>query len=165
MNRFYGKYRGTVVENTDDSKQHRLRISCPAVLGEGRKSWALPCLPYAGDGVGLSLLPPVGAWIWVEFEGGDPNLPIWTGCFWGPDQVLPEADGPAKKILRTDGVTLTIDDTPNSGGVSLAVGSPVVPAPLTVRLSSSGIELVNGNAKVTLTATTVSINDGALEVM
>ncbi|MFG1922711.1 phage baseplate assembly protein V [Cryptosporangium sp. NPDC048952] len=165
MRAFYGKYRGTVTGNTDPRGQNRIRVSCPAVLGDGRTSWALPCVPYAGDGLGLALVPPIGTQVWVEFEGGHPDHPIWSGCFWGRGQAPRDTEQPSIKVLRTEGLTLTIDDTPGSGSVSLVVDSPAVPAPLTIRCSATGIELVNGNAKVTLTAATVSVNNGALEVM
>ena len=47
----------------------------------------MPCAPFAGSGVGFFALPPVGANVWVEFEGGDPDYPIWSGCFWGAGEV------------------------------------------------------------------------------
>ena len=59
--------------------------------------WALPAVPYAGDGVGFFMIPPIGASVWIEFEHGDPDYPIWTGCFWadaGP------AAGPAGRARR-----------------------------------------------------------------
>jgi len=39
------------------------------------------------QGVGLFFLPPKGANVWVEFEGGDPDYPIWSGCFWSDGEV------------------------------------------------------------------------------
>ena len=62
MTRFYGKYRGQVVNNLDPMLQGRLQVSCPAVLGDGQLSWAMPCVPYAGSGVGMVFTPPVGAY-------------------------------------------------------------------------------------------------------
>lgn len=162
---FFGKYRGKVTGDTDPLQQARVQVSCPAVLGDGRSAWAMPSVPYAGPGVGLFALPPVGAGIWVEFEGGDPDYPIWSGCFWEKGQVPAVPAIPATKMLKTGGVTLTISDLPGSGGVTLEVAAPLVPAPLTVKLSAAGIELSNGNASVVLSAVSVSINKGALEVM
>jgi uncharacterized protein involved in type VI secretion and phage assembly len=80
---FYGKYRGIVTDNEDPNRLGRIRVHVQDVLGDLESGWALPALPYAGDGVGLYLIPPVDAFVWVEFEHGDPDYPIWTGCFWG----------------------------------------------------------------------------------
>nr|HMP43165.1 phage baseplate assembly protein V [Roseiflexaceae bacterium] len=82
MSQFFGKYRGKVEQNVDPLQIGRVQVRVPAVLGEGRMSWAMPCVPYAGPGVGMFAIPPVGASVWVEFEGGDPDYPIWSGCFW-----------------------------------------------------------------------------------
>ncbi len=82
--RFYGKYRGTVTDNADAFGLGRVLVTCPAVYGTG-ENWAMPCTPYAGSGVGLFLLPPIGAHAWVEFEGGDPDYPIAAGYFWSDD--------------------------------------------------------------------------------
>ena len=86
----------------------------------------MPCVPYAGSGVGFFAVPPVGANVWVEFEGGDPDYPIWSGCFWGrrgARAARPAAD----KMLKTDGITLTLNDLPGAGGFTIEVGPPVVP--------------------------------------
>jgi uncharacterized protein involved in type VI secretion and phage assembly len=162
----HGKYRGRVVSNDDPLGLGRVQISCPALLGSGRQSWALPSLPYAGPGVGLFLVPPAGADIWVEFEGGDLDRPIWTGCFWSSSDDVPADPAVAStKLLKTDGLTLTVDDSSGSGGVTLEVASPAVSQTVTITLSSSGIELSTGSSSVKITSSSVSVNDGALEVM
>ncbi len=96
----------------------------------------MPCTPYAGAGVGLFAVPPIGANVWVEFEGGDPDYPICSGCFWGkPGQVPATPALPTTKMLRTDGLTLTIDDLPGAGGVTIEVGPPVVATVLKISLT------------------------------
>ena len=87
MKRYFGKYRGKVEYNLDPQQLGRVQVSCPAVLGEGSLSWAMPCAPYGGAGVGFFAIPPTGANVWVEFEGGDPDYPIYSGCFWGLGEV------------------------------------------------------------------------------
>jgi uncharacterized protein involved in type VI secretion and phage assembly len=159
---FYGKYRGTVTANVDPERRGRVQVSCPAVLVDGSNAWALPSSPYAGSGVGLFAVPPVGANVWVEFEGGDLDYPILAGCFWG-EREAPSSTGLAStKVLKTDCLTLTIDDTPGSGGVTLQVEAAT--GPLTIKLDTSGITLTNGGMKVQLGTASVSVNDGALEV-
>lgn len=164
MTTFYGKYRGTVVNNVDPMKRGRVQVSVPAVLGGGRLSWAEACVPYAGDKVGLFAVPPVGANVWVEFEAGDPNHPILAGCFWGQDQT--PGDGlPTTTMFATDAVTVTLDNLPGGAGLTILVGSPAVSTPMKLACTSSGIELSVGASKVLLSASSVKINDGALEVM
>lgn len=83
--KWYGKYRGFVRDNHDPERLGRCRIEVPAVLGVGKENWsdwAWPCLPFGGtDDVGMFLIPEEGASVWAEFEGGDPQYPIWTGVW------------------------------------------------------------------------------------
>lgn len=162
--KFFGKYRGTVANTLDPNGLGRVQVSCPAVLGTGKLSWALPCVPFAGKGVGWFALPRKGANVWVEFEGGDPDSPIWSGCFWGKGEVPAKPARVEMLVLKTDGVTLTFDDTKGKGGVTLEVKPPLVSAPLKLVLDSKGIELKNGAASVKLSKQTVSLNGKALEV-
>src|SRR5690242_16334218 len=84
---FYGKYRGVVTDNADPLMLGRVRAKVQDVLGDNESGWALPSSPYAGDGVGLFLIPPKDALVWVEFEHGDPDYPIWSGCFWSEGHI------------------------------------------------------------------------------
>jgi Type VI secretion system/phage-baseplate injector OB domain len=162
---FYGKYRGKVENNVDPLQQGRLQVSVPAVLGDGRLSWAMPCVPFAGSQVGFFAIPPVGANLWVEFEGGETDFPIWTGCFWGTGEV-PAAPAIADmKMLKTGSITLTLSDLPGAGGFTVEVNPPAVTTPLKLVFNASGIELSNGSASVKLTPASVSVNNGALEVI
>lgn len=165
MNRYYGKYRGKVANNVDPMLLGRIQVTVPAVLGDGSLSWAMPCVPFAGSGVGLFMLPPVGSNVWVEFEAGDPDYPIWSGCFWGTGEVPAQPAIEQTKVFKTTGVTVTINELPGAGGITLEVAPPVVSTPLKIVLDSSGIALSNGSAKIALTPASVSINDGALEVI
>ena len=165
MTQYFGKYRGKVENNLDPLSLGRVQVSCPAVLGAGRLSWAMPSAPYAGSGVGFFAVPPIGANVWVEFEGGDPDYPICGGCFWGTGEAPAQPALAETKVWKTEGITLTISDLPGGGGFTLEASPPAVATPLTIKLDSSGIELTNGAAKVKLSPAGVSINDGALEVI
>ena len=154
---FYGKYRGIVTDNDDPNKLGRIRVRVQDVLGDLESGWALPALPYAGDGVGLYLVPPVDAFVWVEFEHGDPDYPIWTGCFWGGRDRLPGSSvSPDIKVLKTDSATITLDDAESS--ITIETGN------LKIVMDDQGIELSNGSQTVKLSSSSVTINDGALEV-
>ncbi|MEQ9504514.1 MAG: phage baseplate assembly protein V [Deltaproteobacteria bacterium] len=105
--RRYGKYRGFVTDNADPEKRGRLRLSVPSVLGDEETDWALPCLPFGGaGGYGSFFVPEPGAQIWVEFEEGDVDRPIWVGAFWRSVADVPE-DGvkspPSTRVLQTPG--------------------------------------------------------------
>lgn len=171
MSSYYGKYRGEVVNNIDPKFLGRMQVSVPAVLGDGRLSWAMPCVPYAGSGVGMFAIPPIGAKVWVEFEGGDPDYPIWTGCFWGlgelpvPGGSVPTPGLPQIKVLKTDSLCLTLSDMPGGGGFVLEVNPPAVAMPIKLTCDAKGVELTNGIAKITLTGPQISLNDGALDVV
>jgi hypothetical protein len=165
MTCFYGKYRGNVAANADPLQLGRIQVTVPAVLGEGQMSWAMPCTPFAGSGVGWFALPPVGAKVWVEFEQGNPDYPIWSGCYWGSGEVPASPANADTKVFKTNGITLTFSDVQGSGGLTIEVGSPVLSSPLKIVLGSSGIELSNQSSNVKLTSSSVSVNNGALEVM
>ena len=109
---FYGKYRGKVTENNDPLRLGRIQARVPA-LSDKALTWAEPCTPYAGPKLGWYAIPPVGANVWIEFERGDVDCPIWTGCFWesaGKDEVPPDATGPEVKLFHTEKMALTVDD-------------------------------------------------------
>jgi hypothetical protein len=125
----------------------------------------MPCVPYAGPGVGFFAIPPEGANVWVEFEGGDPDYPIWSGCFWGMGEVPVKPAVAQVKVFKTDGISLTLSDLPGGGGFTLEAGPPAVPMPLKLVFNAAGIEISNGAANIKLTSASVSVNNGALEVI
>jgi hypothetical protein len=112
--RFFGKYRGKVEDNNDGTGRGRLKVTVPAVMDD-EPVWAMPCVPYAGDNMGLYAIPEKGTGVWVEFEAGDPSYPIWVGCFWADGQVPNNERGaqatPPLKIIRSQkGLLVSLDD-------------------------------------------------------
>lgn len=156
--RVYGKYRGQVVNNTDPKQMGRLQVRVPAVYGDNTLNWAMPSVPYAGPDQGVFLIPPPGANLWVEFEGGDINAPIWSGCFWG------EGECPGTlaltKIIKTPAATLTLDELNPAAPVILET---VAGAKITFTATGITIETASG-AKLELSGPKVTVNNGALEV-
>jgi hypothetical protein len=139
--RFYGKYRGKVLENVDPAFIGRILADVPLVPA-ATLNWALPCTPYAGPGVGFYAIPPVGADVWIEFEGGDPNYPIWAGCFWTEATAPLEAPVPELKIFKTDFLTMILNDTPGTGGYLIEYYEPgEMDAPFSITIDGAGIQL------------------------
>jgi uncharacterized protein involved in type VI secretion and phage assembly len=153
--RFYGKYRGIV--SAVDASTMRIKAIVPSVLGEKETGWCLPCVPYAGPGVGFAFLPENGSGVWIEFEGGDVSYPIWVGGYWRTGEFPADAADHVKVIVTTAPHKLKFDD--DQGSITLSD-----PNGNTVTLDSSGITLANGQSTVVVSSSSVSVNDGALEV-
>lgn len=165
--RYYGKYRGMVLNNIDPMQQGRLQVQVPDVAGLAPASWAMPCVPIAGLQNGMVALPVIGSGVWIEFEQGNPEFPIWVGCFWGS-----AAEIPALALATPPGLPaitfqtplqngLTISDRPGpTGGIMLksATGATLI-------VNDTGIYIQNGKgASITLLGPSVTINNGALMV-
>jgi len=170
--RYYGKYRGTVINNIDPEQRGRIMAMVPDVLGFTPSSWAMPCVPLAGKQEGTFMVPQVGAGVWIEFEQGDPDYPIWVGGFWGIAAevpalaLLPPPIPPGQNIVvQTTGQnTLLLSDsapTPISGGIVLKTLSGAM-----IVVNDSGIYINNGKgASLTLIGPVVTVNNGALTVL
>lgn len=163
--RFYGKFRGVVSDNQDPLMQGRIRARVSDVMGEDESGWAMPAAPFGGDQMGFFAIPSVGAGVWIEFEHGDPDYPIWSGAWWGSAAEIPPAllAPPYQKVMvRTKGGnTITLDDTPGVGGITLETSTGQK-----ISLSALGIQIDNGmGAKIELMGPQVSVNSGALDVI
>jgi uncharacterized protein involved in type VI secretion and phage assembly len=158
--KYIGKYRGVVTDNRDPENLGRLQAQVPDVLRDQVSTWAMPCTPYGGKNVGLFLIPPVGALVWIEFEHGDPDYPVWTGCFWADGEVPASPASADMKVLKTDVGTITLDDQPGSGGITIETTGG-----LKIEMNTDGITISNGAQKIKISSASVSINDGALEVV
>jgi uncharacterized protein involved in type VI secretion and phage assembly len=166
-NPFFGKYRGKVTDNLDPLMIGRIKAKVPDVMGDEESGWAMPCAPFGGQGMGFFAVPDTGAGVWIEFEHGDPDRPIWTGCYWGTVAEVPPTllvpPPPSKKVLLKTGGghSVLVDDTPGIGGITLetSTGQKIV-------MNALGIEITNGQgASIKLMGPQVSINSGALEVI
>lgn len=85
--KFYGKYRAIVTNVHDPRNMGRIKVRCPKVLGEFESTWCTPCVPCAFNDGGLFYVPSVQETVWIEFEGGEPDKPIWTGSWWIPNRT------------------------------------------------------------------------------
>ncbi|HEX4610554.1 MAG TPA: phage baseplate assembly protein V [Urbifossiella sp.] len=168
--KFLGKYRATVLDNVDPLFIGRLLVVVSDVSSIAPSSWAMPCVPIAGIQTGFYALPLIGSGVWVEFEQGDPDFPIWVGCYWGsaaetPTQALlvpPEIPGVTVQTPLQNSIQVSdMPPTPLTGGVVLRGGAGVA----TLAVNETGIYLTFGAASIALTAAGVIINEGALVVI
>jgi hypothetical protein len=164
---FFGKYRGTVENPVDLQGLGRVQVSVPDVLGRGKLDWAMPAAPYAGKGLGFFAIPPKGASVWVEFERGDPDYPIWSGCFWAAGEE-PAGKGPTaifKTLLLTDKASLQIDNNPLAPSFSLEVEVGGAAGTAKIEAGPAGMTISCAGNTIELAADGVSINKTNLKVM
>ena len=187
---FFGKYRGVVTSIEDPLKIGRIRAHVPDVMGDHESGWAMPSAPFGGKGMGFFSLPTVNAGVWIEFEHGDPDYPIWSGCWWGSASEMASdlSDAPYKKVLikTAGGHSILLDDTEGNGGITLQTsgGQKIIMNSSTITIDngkgasmkiengsnatielSSSMKLNNAASTVELSPASVSVNNGALEVM
>ena len=155
--RFYGIYRGIVTDNNDPNNLGRVQAQVPAVFGSVTSGWCMPCVPYAGDQVGVAFLPEVGSGVWIAFEGGDVSYPVWVGAYWRGSELPSDVKPDVKVIVTSSSLELKLDDGASSITLQDSNGN-------TVTLDSSGITLANGGQQVVVSSSSVSVNSGALEV-
>jgi len=165
--KYFGKYRGMVLNNVDPMQMGRLLLQVPDVTGLPPTSWAMPCVAVTGKQMGTYWLPQIGAGVWVEFEQGNPNYPIWVGGFWGSAAEVPAlalAGNPVSPsiVLQTQAQNaLMLSDLPGpTGGILLKTTTGAM-----ISINDVGITISNGKgATILMNGPTVTVNGGALVV-
>jgi uncharacterized protein involved in type VI secretion and phage assembly len=164
----YGKYRGTVINNIDPLQIGRLLVQVPDIGGLIPSSWAMPCFPIAGKQMGAYMIPQIGAGVWVEFEQGDQDYPIWSGCWYGSAAEVPAlalAGNPVSpSIVLQTGLqnSIVISDLPGpTGGIMIKSTTNA-----TLIVNDTGIYIQNGKgASLVMVGPSVTINNGALTII
>lgn len=164
--RYYGKYRGTVINNVDPMRKARIQVEVPDVLALVPSSWAMPCVPFAGIQSGAFVVPAIGAGVWVEFEQGDPNRPIWVGGYWSQPQAVPPmahlaaTTPPVSPVLTMETKTsgLSISDTPLGAFGNVCLRSKVS----TIIFNDNGIQIIAPS--VSILTPKFSVNQASLTV-
>ena len=165
--RFFGKYRATVLNNIDPRNQGRIQVQLADRYGMTPSTWALPSFPMAALTGGVVVLPPLMSSVWIEFEAGDPDYPIWSGAFFPdtgsvPPQVMAGATPATPNIFvqTVGGVSLTLSDNP-----MLQVLIKTLTGAMISMSDATGITISNGQgASIVMMGKSVIINEGALTI-
>lgn len=165
--KFYGKYRGTVVNVVDPMQMGRIQAIVPDVTGMVPSTWAMPCYPTTGKQMGVSTSPQIGTGVWIEYEQGDPDYPIWSGCWYGSAAEVPAialtAQPPIDSFVYQTTLqnTFMVSDVPGpTGGLLFKSTTGAM-----ISVNDTGIIISNGKgAIITMTGPTVTVNAGALVV-
>jgi hypothetical protein len=166
--KYFGKYRGTVVNNADPELRARIQVMVAEISGFALHSWALPCFPIGGPLMGMFSVPIQGSGVWVEFEHGDIDHPIWTGVFWGSTAEVPALSHLIPPVvpgfvMQTPLKTgILVSDVPGpTGGIMLTTASGAM-----ILINDVGITLSNGQgASIQMIGPQVTINGGALTII
>jgi uncharacterized protein involved in type VI secretion and phage assembly len=166
--KYFGKYRGTVLNVVDPEQRGRIQVMVPDVSGFALSSWAMPAFPIGGIQMGMFSLPLPGSGVWIEFEQGDLDYPIWTGIFFGSAAevplmahlVPPAVPGIVLQTVLQNG--LLISDVPGpTGGIMLKTTAGAM-----ILINEIGITISNGQgAMIQMTGPSVVINGGALTIV
>ena len=172
--RHFGKYRGVVADISDPDDMLRIKATVPAVYGDTDSPWAMPALPFAGPQHGLVLMPEVGDGVWIEFEAGDISRPIWTGCWWGTDDLDDVSKTRTRALVTTKGHKLVLDDDADeihlihSQGAEIKMTGDDITISIggsEIKLTKTDMTLKSGSGQIKLSAAGVDVNNGALKAM
>jgi len=166
--KYYGIYRGTVVNNIDPMQLGRIQVIVPDVGGVTPSTWAVPSMPFTGKQMGAFMVPQIGSGVWIQFEAGDCDRPVWTGGWWGnpaevPALALAGVPGDPNIVMQTTlQNALVISDLPGpTGGIMLKSTTGA-----TIIVNDTGIYIQNGKgASIVMAGPSVTINNGALVVL
>ncbi len=166
--KYFGKFRGTVINAVDPEQRGRIQAMVPDVSGFALSSWAMPSFPIGGIQMGLFSMPVTGSGVWIEFEQGDLDYPIWTGIFYGSAAevpvmaflIPPEVPGIVLQTVLQNG--LLISDLPGpTGGIMLKTTAGAM-----ILINELGITISNGQgATIQMTGPSVVINEGAMTII
>jgi hypothetical protein len=153
----FGKYRGQVDSVEKGNDLGLISVVVHDVFG---KDFVLkrvrPCSPFGGDKHGFVLIPEKGDGVWIEFEAGNPSLPIWSGFWWAKNEIPEPKDPLIRSFITTKGHKLLLNDKDNkvqllhAGGAELTMTD----SDITIKIGDSSIKLTKND--ITLLAGAVS---------
>lgn len=143
---YYGVYRAKVINNADPDNLGRVILHCEQVHGKDYPEvWAWPETPYAGNGFGFWAIPDKDDYVYVRFDHGRPDKPIWHGGWWGEDDVTDD-DMTTKKVVLVvkEGMKIVLDRESQTVLIEQSLGNSVFISDETMELKHAGKILVDG---------------------
>jgi uncharacterized protein involved in type VI secretion and phage assembly len=154
-NHFFGKYRGLVEQV--DPKLGRITAKVHGVYGDQESPWAWPAFPFAGKNHGMMVMPEKGDGVWVEFEAGNPDIPIWSGCWFAKDEVPKPLTEDVRGIVTSAGLQFILDE--KNKELKL-----VHPGGAEISLTDKKITLTVGKKTIVFDSSGLNVLDNALVV-
>jgi hypothetical protein len=154
---YLGKYRGIVVNNLDLEQRNRIQAIVPDISSVIPTTWAEACAPP-----GHAYVPMIGSGVWIEFEQGDPDYPIWTGCIAGSKIDVPLAAAFVPQTTLAGPLTqhsITVSDSPTTGITMKTPGVTMI-----TMTDAGGILITNGVASISLIGPTITISGNVVVI-
>lgn len=101
----YGKYRAVVSDILDPEVRGRIKVKCPSLLSLSDSSWC----EYCGSTSDFHL-PALGDTVWVEFENGLVDKPVYSGSWYAKEQIPTTDTSGSTRVIQFNGNTITMSD-------------------------------------------------------
>ena len=154
---YYGKYRGIVTDVNDPDNLCRIRARIENLLDGHETGWALPAAPFAGSGHGSVMLPALESGVWIEFEAGNIDNPIWSGGWWASGQRPSPQGSKVRVIVSETGNQVVLDDNKDEVRI-VHNGGPEI------RITGTEVVITVGACELKIGMTDISLNNGLIKV-
>lgn len=156
--RFFGKYRGKVTSIGENRKDLGIiTVEVPEIFRDIDIPLVKPVIPFAGKNCGFGALPKKDDVIWIEFEAGNLNKPIWTGFWWAEGEEPDAVDWDTVALVSRTGHKLILDDKMETISLVHSKGPKI-------NLTEKEISFNIGKTKMVISDSGVSINGTMFEV-
>ena len=135
--KYYGIYRAKVVEQNDERQRGRIKVQIPSITGEGKSQYCEACMNVAYDNGGDLAVPKMGDTVWVMFEEGDVNKPVYVGNFFGAFKTPLENYDENERIISWDKCRIAMKE----GVMNVTVGEH-----LTIKVGGSTVIDITGDS-------------------
>ena len=168
--KFYGKFRAVVTDIDDPDKRGRIRVKCPKVLGDSKSHWCEVCSPVAYEQGGDFWLPKKDDTVWIEFEDGDPDKPVYSGSWWSNNKCIAKDDedeyNENTRIIEFDGCKIkmksdeSIETTIKNSKIFMKEDETTVSVGDTVE-----VKVTNDTVKIDCDSAVITVKtDGSIEI-